>query len=135
MSPPNMNPGSPDNWLLRAKSNLIRARNLPDEAGFFLEDACFDAQQLVEKSLKAVLVHLDVHFPLTHNIGRLLSLVRQHVDEIPEWILKAAKLTDYAVEARYPPSLESVTQEECQEALKIAEDLHAWASKIIGRDD
>ena len=65
MSPQNMSPGTPKDWLLRAKSNLIRARNLPEEAGFFLEDACFDAQQSVEKALETILVFLDVHFPFT----------------------------------------------------------------------
>lgn len=132
MSPQNTNPGTPEDWLLRAKSNLIRARNLPDEAGFLLEDACFDTQQSVEKSLKAILVYLDVRFPFTHNLGRLLNLICQHIDEMPESILNAGKLTDYAVEARYPLSLEAVTEEEYQEAVEIAESVYAWASKIIG---
>jgi hypothetical protein len=43
--------GSSEDWLKRAKSNLIRARQpKPDEV--FWEDYCFDAQQAVEKALK-----------------------------------------------------------------------------------
>lgn len=45
--------GTPRDWLGRAKSNLARARQpKPDEV--FWEDLCFDAQQAVEKALKAV---------------------------------------------------------------------------------
>jgi HEPN domain-containing protein len=43
--------GSPNDWLRRAKSNLIRAKQ-PKHAEVFWEDLCFDAQQGPEKSLK-----------------------------------------------------------------------------------
>jgi hypothetical protein len=40
-------------WLRRARSNLARAKqDKPDEVLF--EDLCFDAQQAVEKALKAL---------------------------------------------------------------------------------
>ena len=46
-------------WLKRA-----RAKKTSDE--ILYEDLCFDAQQAVEKSLKALLVRLDKPFPKTH---------------------------------------------------------------------
>ena len=79
MLPQNFNPGSPEEWLARSKSNLVRARNIPDEPGFLLEDACFDAQQSVEKALKAIFVHLKVPFPFTHNLGTLLNLLSESI--------------------------------------------------------
>jgi len=42
--------GSPNGWLKRAKSNLIRAKQ-PKHEEEFLENLCFDAQQAVEESL------------------------------------------------------------------------------------
>jgi len=42
--------GMPVEWLRRAKSNLIRAKQ-PKPGGVFWEDLCFDAQQAVEKAL------------------------------------------------------------------------------------
>jgi len=40
-------PNDPSEWVSRAKSNLIRAKNrIP---GVYLEDLCFDAQQAAEK--------------------------------------------------------------------------------------
>ena len=39
----------PSEWVSRAKSNLIRAKNrIP---GVYLEDLCFDAQQAAEKAI------------------------------------------------------------------------------------
>ncbi len=60
----------------------------------------FHAQQAVEKGLKAWLSAMEVLFPLTHDISRLLPLLeKQGVDlgELWEW----ADLTPFAVEHRY----------------------------------
>jgi len=45
-------------WLARAKSNLALSKNKTFEDVFY-EDLCFQAQQAVEKALKALLVYLD----------------------------------------------------------------------------
>ncbi|MFT5365634.1 MAG: HEPN domain-containing protein [Candidatus Latescibacterota bacterium] len=130
MSPQSFNPGSSEEWLARAKSNLVRARNIPDDPDFLLEDACFDAQQSAEKALKAVFVHLKVAFPFTHNLGTLLNILSDSVF-ISDDIKEAARLTNYAVETRYPPSIEKVSQDEYQEALDIAERVFSWAMTTI----
>jgi len=44
------------NWLKRARSNLERAKLGKVSQGILYEDLCFDAQQAVEKSLKAILI-------------------------------------------------------------------------------
>ncbi len=45
-------PDDPREWLNRARSNLVRAKNrIP---GAYLEDLCFDAQQAAEKAIKGV---------------------------------------------------------------------------------
>jgi len=45
--------GSHEDWLARAQSNLIRAQQEKPE-GVLWEDVCFDAQQSVERALKAL---------------------------------------------------------------------------------
>jgi hypothetical protein len=63
MPPEYRDPTDPAEWLRRARSNLARARadrHLPD---VLYEDLCFDAQQAVEKALKALVVHRKVAFP------------------------------------------------------------------------
>ncbi len=63
--------------------------------------ACWLAQQAAEKTLKVVLVFLQIDFPHRHDLDALRNL-------IPEgWQLKfehpdLADLTEWAVEARYP---------------------------------
>lgn len=60
----------------------------------------FHAQQAVEKGLKAWLASLDVLFPLTHDLSRLLPLLAEQgedVSELWEWVT----LTPFAVQHRY----------------------------------
>jgi len=46
-------PGSPQEWLSRAKGDLAMAR-VPLPEGVFYEDLCFHAQQAAEKAFKGV---------------------------------------------------------------------------------
>jgi len=72
MPPEYRDPTDPAEWLRRARSNLARARadrGLPE---VLYEDLCFDAQQAVEKCLKALLVYRQAPFPKTHAIADLL---------------------------------------------------------------
>jgi HEPN domain-containing protein len=119
------------NWLKRARSNLERAKLGKVSQGILYEDLCFDAQQAVEKSLKAILIKLNKSFPKTHSIGILLKLIEEAGVEIPENINQAKLLTVYAVDARYPGDYEPVSKEEYNEALKIAEDVFKWLDNII----
>jgi HEPN domain-containing protein len=48
-----------EQWLSRALSNLDRARAGKVRDTILYEDLCFDCQQAVEKSLKALLVAND----------------------------------------------------------------------------
>ena len=118
-------------WLKRARSNLERARAEKISDEILYEDLCFDAQQAVEKSLKALLVRLDKPFPKTHSIGMLLKLVEETGVEIPDDINRSKILTDYAVDTRYPGMYEPVSEEEYKEALKLALVVFEWAGKII----
>jgi HEPN domain-containing protein len=119
------------NWLKRARSNLERAKMGKVTQGILYEDLCFDAQQAVEKSLKAILVKLNQPFPKTHSIGILLKLIEEAGVEIPKNINQAKLLTAYTVDARYPGDYEPVNKEEYKEALKIAEDVFKWLDNII----
>jgi len=119
------------NWLKRARSNLERAKMGKVTQGILYEDLCFDAQQAVEKSLKAMLIKLNQSFPKTHSIGVLLKLIEEADVEIPKNINQAKLLTAYAVDARYPGDYETVSKEEYKEALKITEDVFKWLDNII----
>lgn len=122
--------GSPKGWLRRAKSNLIRAKQ-PKHEEVFWEDLCFDAQQAVEKSLKALLLFHKIPFRFVHDIAELLTVLEQNGLSLPEQIRAAAELSDYAVEARYPGPMEPVTEDEYKEAVKVAEMVVSWVGGFI----
>jgi len=113
-----------EQWLSRALSNLDRARAGKIRETILYEDLCFDCQQAVEKSLKALLVAKDRESPHTHIIAHLLETLEQGGMEIPEEVKTAADLTEYAVHTRYPGHYEPVTAEEFREALAVAELVH-----------
>jgi HEPN domain-containing protein len=122
-------PGSPEDWLRHAHSDLALAREKTSPKVLF-EDLCFHAQQSVEKALKAVLIAQETPFPRTHNIRTLLDLLPKTI-ELPDDLQGAGKLTTYAVSSRYPGVVEPIDEEEHQESVHLAEAVVNWAEKII----
>lgn len=120
-----------EEWLKRAKSNLLRARAGKISEGILYEDLCFDCEQAVEKSLKGLLVHQGVSFPKTHSIAYLIELVEDGGIDVPDEIKESVSLTAYAVGTRYPGEFEQVDEKEYIEALKIAERVFNWVKKKI----
>lgn len=126
--------GTPAEWLRRAKSNLIRAKQARPE-GVCWEDLCFDAQQAVEKALKGVLISFGVPFRFVHDIAELLTRLEDGGIYLPTDVRLAAALSDYAVDARYPGLEEPVTEEEYQQAIALAEVVVHWAEQLIQTDE
>ena len=129
MPPERAPPDDPREWLSRARSCLVRASLVHPEV--YLEDLCFDAQQAAEKALKAALLHLGVRFPKVHDLAELLGLIEAAGEEIPPGVREAARLSDFAVEARYPGTAEPVTEAEHREAVSLAEAVVAWAQARV----
>jgi len=127
-----MIPGTPQEWLARAKGNLTLAK-LEKPEGAFWEDLCFNAQQAAEKAVKAVFQHKGILFRYIHDLEELITDLERHGVEIPDKVKEAAKLTQYALELRYPGHSEQGTEEEYRQALKIAERVYAWAEAIIAQ--
>lgn len=122
-------PDDPREWLNRVQSDLVLARATGEH--ILLEDLCFHAQQAAEKAVKAVLLVRNVRFPYTHDIAALLKLVRDSGLTVPPDIQQSGVLTAYAVAGRYPGVVETVTPEEYQEAVQIAEAVVAWARRLV----
>ncbi|HJT24300.1 MAG TPA: HEPN domain-containing protein [bacterium] len=134
MPPKAVAPGSPEEWLARAKSNLVMASFPKPEDGLW-EDWCFEAHQAVEKALKAVYQKRGLLFEFTHDIGELGIGLERGGLKIPTEIREAISLTKYAYETRYPGPLEHVTETEYRKALAIAKAAVKWAEKIIQSSD
>lgn len=109
-----------EEWLRRSHSNLARCRQ-PRSPEIYFEDLCFDAQQSAEKAIKAVFILHGKRFPLTHDLAELLESLESFVSEIPEGVRLSTELTDYAVVTRYPNWGRSVTVEDFERALSLAQ--------------
>ena len=99
------------------------------------EDLCFDCQQAVEKSLKALLININILFPRTHSIAVLIELLEENGIKVPDNIKDAIPLTQYAVTTRYPGDYEPVGDKEYKEAVKIAERAVNWVKKELKRKE
>lgn len=123
-------PGTPADWLQRARSDLAMAKvPLPEES--FYEERCFHAQR-AEKAIKAVFRHRGHTFRYTHDLEQLLAELPQLGESIPPDVLLADDLTPYAWETRYPFQGEAVTRQEYLEAVRPAECVVDWANAVIG---
>ena len=129
MPPERFPPDDPREWLQRAHSNLIQAG--AEQEGIYREALCFQAQQATEKALKALLLQRGVRFPRTHSLAVLISLLEQAGEQVSEHIRDATRLTDYAVDARYPGLDEVVDRAEYLEALALAEAVIRWVEESI----
>lgn len=128
--PPDRVPcGNPADWLRRAESDLILAREART-LDVLLEDLCFHAQQSVEKALKAILISHSIPASRTHNIRTLIDTIPKKL-AIPDRVQEASILSDYAVMARYPGDVEPVEEKEYLEAVELAEFVLSWAKREI----
>ncbi|WP_232822495.1 HEPN domain-containing protein [Thermus sediminis] len=117
--------------MVRAKSNLARARLGRPTPEIFWEDLCFDAHQAAEKALKALLVALNTPFPKTHDLARLLDLLRPKLPVPPE-LEDLPRLNPFAVMDRYPGELPEATEEDWREAVGLPERAILWAERLLG---
>jgi HEPN domain-containing protein len=94
-------------WLDRARKDLVAADVLLKEGFEDYENVGFHAQQAAEKFIKAVLVRHQIEFPKTHNI----ALLRQLVGSVDSELAKALDASDaqrhtgssFAIREIFPP--------------------------------
>ena len=122
-------PGSSSDWLRRARSDLALAR-IPLPPDVLYGELCFHAQQAVEKSIKAVLIHDGVEFRRVHDIAYLLGLLPADISLPPE-VVESAELTSYATLSRYPGEYEEITEAMYRKAVEIAGTVFSWVEQII----
>jgi uncharacterized protein len=108
-------------WLKSALKDIqIAELGLPQ--GLY-DPACFHAQQCVEKSIKAVLIHQGTVPPRTHSIADLLSLVT--IEFLPDLESQLIRLDGFYMQTRYPDAIvptgaTEITETETAEAIALA---------------
>jgi HEPN domain-containing protein len=79
-----------------AREDLAAAKALKDAEGVSASKSGFNAQQAVEKALKAALAIQGEDFPFTHDIALLIGLCEDHGLQLPNDLREADRLTPYA---------------------------------------
>ena len=118
-----MNAPEAQRWLAYARSDLDAGTALLNDPNHYPRQVCFLAQQAAEKTLKAILVFLEVPFPYTHDLDHLRETVP------PGWRVKSAfpklySLSIWAVEARYPGDSPDAVETDAHSALQLAESVY-----------
>jgi len=89
-------------WLRKADLDCDVAARLASEGDRFRDIVAFHCQQAVEKYVKAILVRRQVEFRKTHDIERLLQVLRGVEPSAAEELAGAKWLTPFGVDIRYP---------------------------------
>jgi len=117
-------------WVAKAENDLKSASYLLKMKDCPVENVCFNAQQCVEKYLKALLITQGLEFPKTHDLGELLLLLplrlRPPLDNEEQ-----DRLTDYATVTRYPGNYEPISVTEARQAVKIARRVQREVRKLL----
>ena len=93
------------------------------------ENIIFLSQQSVEKSIKSVLVHLQIAFPLVHDLGILVALMPD--DKIPPEGFALTELNPFASVRRYEEGQLPITSEEIELVLDTTRKVIQWATLIV----
>jgi HEPN domain-containing protein len=112
-------------WLKHAESDL-RLAQLARHQDILPEQICFHAQQAVEKSLKALLIHAHIDFPFTHDLRELLDVLGEAGISIPDELGEVDILTPFAVETRYPGFWGAISEDDVDEAITFAVKTVRW---------
>lgn len=94
------------------------------------EHLCFHAQQAAEKSIKALLLSLNIEVPRTHDLAYVIDMLPANL-VIPTHLLLLPVLTKYAVQFRYPGQEMSVSRKEYIKAVGLAQATLDWVQDVL----
>lgn len=123
-------------WLEQAQEDLRWAKELVRLGGYHI--ACFLAQQVAEKALKAFLYAQGEEVVLGHSVDRLCEAAAKYDPEFSERRTAWAILDGYYVPTRYPNSLpDSIparvyNKAVAEEAVRLAEEAVAFVQRKLG---
>jgi HEPN domain-containing protein len=117
-----------EQWRGRAEDDLHMADLALGTEPPVVWAAAFHAQQAVEKTLKAFLTAHAIEFEKVHSIDYLLDLCVGADAQFEALRVAASRLTDFAVEARYPFPHHDPTEAEARDALATARQVRQFVA-------
>ncbi|MFN0118046.1 MAG: HEPN domain-containing protein [Elusimicrobiota bacterium] len=92
-----------ERWLEQAKSDLGFARIGLKE--HYFSQVCFLSQQVVEKTLKALIISKNLKYPRSHKIIELLKYCEEIKEPLSDMKTDLKLLDEFYIPTRYPDSL------------------------------
>lgn len=111
-----------ERWFIKAENDLETAIRALKYEPRITDTACFHAQQVAEKALKAFLVFMDYEVEKTHDIVKLINACVEKDASFENFRETLKGLTRYAIVERYPDDWREILHDEAQEAVKKAEE-------------
>jgi HEPN domain-containing protein len=118
-------------WLIKAKRDLLSAKELARATEPLLDTAAYHCQQAAEKAVKAFLLYKNIRFDKTHDINVLILQAMDVEPTFSSHIETARILTPLAVEFRYPGDYLEPEPEEFREAFDTAGCLFDFVTSIL----
>ncbi len=122
-------------WLDQAREDLKWARRLAEEGGYHI--ACFLAQQVAEKALKAFLYAQGEQLVLGHSVGTLCTKAGEYEARLREEGSAWAILDGFYVPTRYPNGLPDgiparvYNEKAAREAVDLAGDVVETVAGLV----
>lgn len=129
--PDSPSPGSAQDWLRHASSDLHLATIALPDPDVLRNQIAFHAQQTAEKAIKAVLISRHIRFPRTHDLEALIEIFQLAGVSWPFAAGDIGALSPFAVETRYPSGLAQITEAEAAEAVATAKKVLHWAKDVV----
>jgi len=120
-------------WVVKAEGDYrvaVRELAVTDQPSF--DAVCFHAQQCIEKLLKAALIQQGVVPPRVHDLAELSRLLAAARSDWGWSLPELRRLSQSAVDARYPGSL--ATQAEAEAAVAICTRLRERLRALLGAE-
>ena len=118
--------------ILKAKADLVLIKKNYSDPEIADESIGFHAQQVLEKSIKAVLMMHQIVFPKTHDLIELQKTCLINRISIPKGLERDFDLTPFAKELRYESP--GAGLEELMDRPRIyalAEEVLTWAERFV----
>jgi HEPN domain-containing protein len=118
-------------WFIKAAHDIRMAELALRDDPPLTDQAVYHAQQAAEKAMKGILCWHEWVFRKTHNLVELgESCATLHPDMEP-LLRRAASLSDYAWQYRYPGAIDEPNEEEAHEALDLARETVAALLELL----
>lgn len=120
--------------LAAAERDITALRGMADTDVFANEIFGFHVQQAAEKLLKANLSLLEDPYPATHDLTRLLELLKAHQPEAESRFGNLVAYNPYAVQLRYSVGDPGLAPPDREAAVQLLQVFLAWSRKNVAED-